>query len=76
MIPEAILKQVHEILDRNLGEEEARRDYPETIAWFRENIPLTELMASYGVKFKPLCTERPDILIGVCPDCGGKVAVR
>jgi hypothetical protein len=78
-IPGYIQREVVEILDlldQGFGEGEVRANYPEVIAWFQQRFPLSEVMASYGAELRPLCAERPDILIGVCPDCGGKVAVR
>ena len=75
MVPIEIKKQVREILDSDMTEQEARELYPGLFKWFNAQIDLADLIRESGVHLKPLSPDRPDVLLGNCPDCRGMMLV-
>ena len=75
MVPTEITKQVQEMLGSDMSEQEARERYPGLFKWFNSQINLADLIRESGVDLKPLSPERPDVLLGNCPDCRGMMLV-
>ena len=75
MVPTEITKQVQEILDSDMTEQEARERYPGVFNWFNSQIDLVDLIRGYGVDLKPLSPDCPDVLLGNCPECSGMMLV-
>ncbi len=76
-LPSEIDQQISQILATDIDEDTARRDFPLVFEWINRHLDLTQLIRRSGVRLRPLCAERPDILVGVgCPSCGGPMAVK
>ena len=72
-MPDHIRLQLEEMLSiPGLSREKAELNFPEVLAYIRNNVSLVDLMRSQGMKLRPLSAERPDILVSEgCPCCGG-----
>ena len=55
----------------------AETHWPEALAWLRDNVSLSDLIADSGIKLKSLSPDAPNILIGAhaCPLCGSDIMV-
>jgi hypothetical protein len=76
VIPSDISRQMDLIQSAGLTADEARIQYPDVVRWINENVSLVDLMRASGIELKPISPDRPDILVGKCPDCAGPLMVR
>lgn len=75
-IPPHIVRQLEEAWASDLPEQEIRQKYAEAVDWVNANVDLVALMRQSGIELKPISPDRPDVLVGRCPDCHGAMMVR